>query len=123
MGQGPPPMWRMDRVAACLMIASVIADPSKSLHAEEAPAAQVKQIGETIEDAGDDAADWILRLFRGVDEDTQKPRTGSQGGKGSTAGQGSGAGSGDDGGDDGGGDDGGDDGGGDDGGGDDGGDD
>jgi hypothetical protein len=105
-----------------------MAQPSGNLRAHDRLVAQVQQVEETVEDADDDAADWILRLFRGVDDDAQKLRPGRHGGKSSASGrggQGPGSGSGDgddDGGEDGGGDDGGgDDGGGDDGGGDDGG--
>ena len=117
-------MTRVDRIAGCLVIALVIAQPSGNLRADKGLVAQVEQVEETIEDAGGDAADWILRLFRGVDDDAKKPKSGNQGGKGNagSAGQGAG-GSGGRGGGSSGGDDGGDDGGGDDGGGDDGGDD
>jgi hypothetical protein len=79
---------------------------------------------DTAEDDAD-VADWILRLFRGLEDDARKPRPARQGSTrdgGSEAvsgGRGPASGGGDDGGDDGGGDDGG----GDDGGGDDGGDD
>jgi hypothetical protein len=108
-------MTRVDRIAGCFAIALAIACPYGRLYAHDAPAAPVQQAGEAIEDAGDDVADWILRLFRGVDDDdVRKPKRG--GGKGSGGGgRGTGgAGSGGGGDDDGGGDDGGDDGGGDD---------
>jgi hypothetical protein len=120
-------MTWVDRFVGCLVVALVFAQPSGDLQAHDQPEAQVQEVEETVEDADDDVADWILRLFRGVDHDATKPKSGGQGGPGhagGSAGQGTGGsgGDGDDGGDDGGGDDGGgDDGGGDDGGGDDGG--
>lgn len=129
-------MTWVDRFVGCLVVALVIAPPSGNLQAHDRLVAQAQQVEETIEDAADDVGDWILRLFRGVDDDATKPKPGRKGGKGNAGGSagqgtggsgsggsgGSGGGGDDGGGDDGGGDDGGgDDGGGDDGGGDDGG--
>jgi hypothetical protein len=117
-------MARVDRIAGCLVIALAVAQPSGNLRAHEGIVAQAQQVEETIEDSGDDVADWILRLFRGVDDDARKPKSGGRGGPGSAGGSGSqGTGGSGSGGDDGGDNGGGDDGGGDDGGGDDGGDD
>jgi hypothetical protein len=102
----------MERMVGCLMVAFAIADPSGNLYGRATLAAQSEQIEDTV----DRAADWILRLFRGVDEGSgRSPSAGRDGAVGGGASGGNPGGGDDDGGDDGGGDDGGgDDGGGDD---------